>query len=79
MNKDNEKPVSAKLNKIELTMHPSYTGKGNNYPRYDLVLKLNWQEMVELRDALRGKNNYCSVRTLLDAALIDVGAPIEIG
>jgi hypothetical protein len=77
MNKPNEQPVSFKGNKISLTMHPFYTGKGNNYPTYELTLKLNNSEMVELRKALANKNTSI-VSKLLDGALIDIGAPIDI-
>ena len=77
MNKPNEQPVSFKGNKISLTMYPIYTGKGNNYPTYELTLKLNNSEMVELRKALANKNTSI-VSKLLDGALIDIGAPIDI-
>ena len=74
MNKPNEQPVSFKGNKISLTMHPFYTGKGNNYPTYDLTIKLNSHEMVILRRAL----SQTILGKLLDGALLDIGAPIDI-
>lgn len=79
-NKPNEQPVSVDMGCIKLTMTPCITGRGNNYPAYDLTVKLNWKQMHALRDALAGRANAENndLRTLLDAALISVRADIIV-
>ena len=78
--KPDETPRTIDMGAIKLTMTPCITGRGNNYPTYDLTVRLNWKQMHALRDGLAGRPNSDNndLRALLDGALVAVRAPIEV-